>query len=176
MNFLSTNDWAITSLGISSVISFGSDINESHQHILPLCLPTICMDLFQCRVSRQIFRGKDSESRQDNSDEEDNFILAYRLCIQFDRYYSSEKKFIKDILPSSTTITIKSESYIIEMPTQDGRTATVIFRPGLESLKDIRYMMSGGGDDQFLTKTLKRSIVSAGGSVKFYCNPLSLVV
>ena len=133
VGFLSSNNWAIASLGISSIISFGSDLNETHQQILPLCLPKASMGLFQARASGKIWRGTDSDGKP-NIAEEDIFDVAHRMAEdQLNGYYSSEKKFLTTILPSTTTSTITPGSYILEMPTQGDRTAMVIFPPGPDS-------------------------------------------
>jgi hypothetical protein len=166
VGFLSTNNWAIASLGISSVISFGSDLNETHQQILPLCLPKASLGLFQARASGKIWRGTDTDGKP-NIAEEDIFEVAHRMAEnQRNGYYSSEKTVLTNILPSTTTSTITPGSYILEMPTQDDRTAMVIFPPGPDSLEDIRYMIGGMGGQQFPTKILKRAISRPGGGFK----------
>ena len=48
-----------------------------------------------------------------------------------------------DILRSTTTSSIVPGSYVLEMPTQEDRTATVIFPPGPKSLEDIVQVSIG---------------------------------
>jgi len=165
VGFLSTNDWAITSLGISSVISFGLDLNQSHRQILPLCLPKIILGLFQSRASGKIWRGVDVDGKLKASEEE-VFVVAHRMTDQLNRYHSAEKKSLTDILPLTITSTITPGSYILEMPTQHDRTAMIIFRPGPESLEDIQYMMGGMGGKQIPTTMFKRAISTPGGCFK----------
>jgi hypothetical protein len=58
------------------------------------------------------------------------------------------------------------------MPTQEDRTATVIFPPGPESLQDIHYMLGGMGDDgQMTAQLLKRAVVTTGGVFKLLLVP-----
>ena len=173
MAFLSSKDWAVATLGISSVISFGSDLNAAHQQILPLCLPKVSMGLFQSRASGEIWRGTDSDGNP-NTVEEDVFEIVDRMAHQLNRYTatttttnSHQRKFTtSSILPSTTTSTITPGSYVLEMPTQDDRTAMVIFPPGPESLQDIHYMLGGMGDTQMTAQLLKRAIATPGGGFK----------
>ena len=44
-------------------------------------------------------------------------------------------------LSADDSDTVVEGSYILTMPTTNGRTATVIFPPGNESLQDIKYML-----------------------------------
>ena len=51
VGLLSSEDWAVSAAGVSSVAVFASDLDPSHQAMLPLCLPKVCMGLFQARAS-----------------------------------------------------------------------------------------------------------------------------
>lgn len=51
--------------------------------------------------------------------------------------------------------TIVEGSYILTMPTENGRTAHVIFAPGEESLKDIKYMLGKGDIDDVEIRKLE---------------------
>jgi hypothetical protein len=180
VGFLSSKDWAVSSLGISAVIPFGSDLNAAHQQILPLCLPKVSMELFQSRASGEIWKGNDSDGNP-NSDEETIFESVDRMDYQLNRYtipttvgtsHSPRRCTIRNILPCTTTSTIAPGSYVLEMPTQEDRTATVIFPPGPESLQDIHYMLGGMGDDaQLTTQLLKRAVVTKGGVFKLLLVP-----
>ena len=180
MGFLSSRDWAVASLGISSVIPFGSDLNPAHQQILPLCLPKVSMGLFQARASGEIWKGNGSYGIR-NCSEESIFESADRMAHQLNRYTiptavgtscSPRQCTIRNILPCTTTSTIAPGSYVLEMPTQEDRTATVIFPPGPESLQDIHYMLGGMGDDgQMTAQLLKRAVVTTGGVFKLLLVP-----
>lgn len=50
--------------------------------------------------------------------------------------------------------TIVEGSYVLTMPTKDGRSAQVIFAPGEESLEDIKYML--GDVEDIEIRTLQR--------------------
>jgi len=180
-SFLSSEDWAESSFGISSVISFGSELNAAHQHILPLCLSKASMGLFQARASGQIWRGTDSDGNPSTS-EESVFEVVDRMARQLYRCTSptatatatatigSQSQRIltvRDILPSTTTIsTIAPGSYVLEMPTQEDRNAMVIFPPGPQSLQDIRYMLGMDDDAEVPTQRLKRAIATPRGGFK----------
>lgn len=180
MGFLSSKDWAVASLGITSVIPFGSDLNAAHQQILPLCLPKVSMGLFQARASGEIWEGNDSDGNP-NSSEETFFESVDRMAHQLNRYTfcstvgtsrSPRRCTIRNILPCTTTSTIAPGSYVLELPTQEDRMATVIFPPGPESLQDIHYMLGGMGDDgQMTAQLLKRAVVTTGGVFKLLLVP-----
>jgi hypothetical protein len=58
-------------------------------------------------------------------------------------------------------------SYFIQMPTQEGRQALVIFPPGPQSLSDIRHMYElQDEDDMPQIQSLKRILLSANGDCK----------
>ena len=79
---------------------------------------------------------------------------------------------IGNVLPCMSTTSIAPGSYILEMPTQEDRTATVIFPPGSKSLEDIQYMLGGMGDEaQLTTQLLKRAVVTPGGVFKLLLVP-----
>ena len=61
---------------------------------------------------------------------------------------------------------IEPGSHFLEMPTQGGRHAIVIFPPGQQSLTDIKYMM--GDEDHGETRNLVRVIGSGSGGGRFF--------
>ena len=163
---MSSKEWAVLSSGISSVSQFGSDLHASHQSILPLCLPKSSMGAFQARASSQVWRGPN-----DTIPHETIFDIVEQLH-RCNNTQATNTRSIKTILPCTVTTSIAPGSYILEMPTQDDRTATVIFPPGSQSLQDIRYMMGGMSQDgQIPTKTLKRALVTDGGVFKLLLVP-----
>ena len=183
VSLLSSKEWAVASIGISSVIPFGSDLNPVHQQILPLCLPKVSMALFQARASGEIWEGNDSDADVLRT-EEDNFEVVDRISHQLNRNTgakftvgtrdSARRSKLTSVLPSTTSSTIQPGSYVLEMPTQEDRTATVIFPPGPKSLEDINYMLGGMGDDSRIkTLLLKRSIVTPTGAFKILLVPTS---
>ena len=151
-------------MGISSVATFGSDLNTAHQQILPLCLPSVSMELFQARASGEILESHYSDKIVDRMIGQLN---RYTFAITADAIHSTRRYSIKSTLQSTSTSTIIPGSYVLEMPTQEDRTAIVIFKPGQKSLEDISYMLGSMGDDaQMSTLVLKRATVSPGGVFK----------
>ncbi len=150
--FLSSNDWSVISSGISSVVQFASDLNAAHQGILPLCLPPSSMGVFQKRASGQ------------HGNQEPSFECVEQLHGQLHRCRSTTPSIQTILACHKTTTSIAPGSYVLEMPTQDDRTATVIFPPGEQSLQDIQYML--GSETQIPTQTLKRAVVTSNGAFK----------
>jgi hypothetical protein len=66
------------------------------------------------------------------------------------------------------TDTIVDGSYILTMPTTNGRTAKVIFSPGDESLQDIKYML-GSKDllDVEIRKLQQVRLIGKGQGCRF---------
>ena len=174
--FLSSKSWPVASLGVSSVISFASDLHEAHQQILPLCLPKVSMGLFEARASGQIWKGTSADphhTQETNLDVVDRIAHHLDQCTVEDATsHSSKQTSIRNILPSTAATTIAPGSYVLEMPTQEDRTATVIFPPGPKSLQDIQYMLGGMGDEAEMTAhLLKRAVVTPGGVLKLVLVP-----
>eukprot|EP00980_Cylindrotheca_fusiformis_P013335 scaffold3399_cov117-Cylindrotheca_fusiformis.AAC.5 len=75
----------------------------------------------------------------------------------------------KNIFPTATTMEVAAGSYFLQMETQEGRQALVIFPPGSQSIKDIKYMkgleLEDDVDDGI--QTLKRTIVAGNGGCRF---------
>ncbi len=158
MCFNSSSNWALSSLGISSVMLFGSQLHESHQQLLPQCIPQSRMGLLQARTIGEM---TESETILE-------IVDRFSSHVQCRPMESS----IKNILPSIVTTSIAPGSYVLEMPTQEDRTATVIFPPGPKSLQDIQYMLGGMGDDsQLTTQILKSAVVTKAGVFKLLLVP-----
>ena len=183
VSLLSSKEWAVASLGISSVIPFGSDLNTTHQQILPLCLPKVSMALFQARASGEIWKGNESNGNLIRA-EGDTFEIVDRMAQQLncntntktsdDTQASARRLKLTRVLPTTTSSIIQPGSYVLEMPTQEDRSATVIFPPGPKSLEDINYMLGGMGDDsRITTHLLKRSVVTPTGAFKILLVPSS---
>lgn len=85
------------------------------------------------------------------------------------------RDFGKSIFPSASTLEVVQGSYFLQMSTQEGRQALVIFPPGSQSIKDIKYMKGLESDDEMddETKTLKRATLSGSGGCKFLLKPYS---
>lgn len=66
------------------------------------------------------------------------------------------------------TDTIVEGSYILTMPTANGRTAKVIFSPGDESLQDIECMLGSDNLDDVQVRKLQRvQLIGKGQGCRF---------
>eukprot|EP00536_Pseudo-nitzschia_multiseries_P011637 jgi/Psemu1/67987/estExt_Genemark1.C_4070004 len=187
---LSSGDWAVASVGISSLVSFGSQLHPAHQRILPQCLARASTGFFQARASDRLWKGKhcDSSTAKEESVWELVDGMAHRLypCSHGCGHEHQRRLTVRSVLPSATTTsTIAPGSYIMEMPTQGDRSAMVVFPPGPQSLEDIRYMLGmdvgdendndNDGNDENATvpaQRLKRAIATSRGGLKLLLLPL----
>lgn len=73
-----------------------------------------------------------------------------------------------NIFPSVATFEIPLGSYFMQMNTQEGRQALVIFPPGTQSIEDIKYMKGLERDDELddEIQTLKQSTITGNGGCK----------
>jgi hypothetical protein len=79
------------------------------------------------------------------------------------------RKFGNSIFPSMSTLEIAQGSYFLQMDTQEGRQALVIFPPGSQSIKDIKHMKGLESEDEVgdELQALKRAILAGNGGCKF---------
>jgi hypothetical protein len=69
---------------------------------------------------------------------------------------------------TSNDTSIVAGSYILTMPTTNGRTAQVIFAPGEGSLDDIKYMLEASNIDDMEVRTLERvRLIGKGEGCRF---------
>jgi hypothetical protein len=163
VKLLSVNDWPLVSYGISSLCTFGTTLNVAHQHILRPCLPDSCLTLFQCRVSKKPWEDK---KQRDDHVEKNDISIALRIGHHLSQLGVSRIIPDQDIFfPSPALISIDPGSYVLEMTTQEGRTAMVFFPPGPQSLQDIEYML-GGTEEPPSIQTLMRVDPSPLGGIK----------
>ena len=92
----------------------------------------------------------------------DNGIDTFlELCSGL-QYLVQQRNVEKSIFPALSSYHIAIGSYFLQMPTQGGRQAIVIFPPGEQSLKDIRHMYElQDGDELTQVQSLKRIVVSS---------------
>ena len=64
-------------------------------------------------------------------------------------------------------------SYILTMPTENGRSAQVIFAPGEESLSDIKYMLGTEDFDNVQVRRLEQ-VRLIGNGCRFLSKTLEL--
>ena len=142
------------------------------------------MGLFQARAGGEIWNGNDDSNGDPIRAKANIFEIVDRMSSQLNRYAlaktsvgalkGAKRSKITSVLPSTTSSTIATGSYVLEMPTQEDRTATVVFPPGPKSLEDINYMLGGMGDDpKMTTRILKRAVATATGGFKLVLEPSS---
>ena len=163
---LSLNDWPIVSRAISALAKFGSRLHQSHQQILPGCLPRNQTDLFRKRLKSN--QGMVSSEEFNPSDQSLSPLhLSTHLSTLLDEFCQN-RGFGKSVFPSTATFEIAHGSYFIQMSTQEGRQALVVFPPGSQSLADIRLMkgLEPGDEIEDDVQTLKRTSLTSNGGCK----------
>ena len=93
--------------------------------------------------------------------------LSTHLSTLLDEFCQN-RGFGKSVFPSTATFEIAHGSYFIQMSTQEGRQALVIFPPGTQSIEDIKYMKGLERDDELddEIQTLKQSTITGNGGCK----------
>jgi hypothetical protein len=171
---------------VSALATFGSAIPSAHQQILPACLPKRRLGLFQARVQGMVWRNSkicQVRIKRRNSSLKHPFQYSFRslyALVQVEcsstishtigqalEHCCRRREFGTSIFPSMASHQIVQGSYFIQMPTQNGRHALVIFPPGSQSLEDIRHMYDLQEEDDFPPiQSLKRVITSVNGDCK----------
>jgi hypothetical protein len=64
-------------------------------------------------------------------------------------------------------ISISEGSFLLHMPTQEGRSAVVLFPPGDDSLRDIEFMLQGTS----VGVSVLKSIATLPGGFQFQMGP-----
>lgn len=154
---LSSNSWTIRSCAMSSLVTFAATIPAAHKSILPLCIPSDdARQILQCRLQNVL-------PSQSNHVVSLRDIHAISLCRALEK-----PQVLTKLFPEKSCCTIAAGSYLMTMPTQEGRTAIVIFPPGRQSLKDIRYMLAMDENAESPgVCTIHRTTTSADGTL---CN------
>ena len=79
----------------------------------------------------------------------------------------SKREVGKSIFPIMATFQFAEGSYFLQMPTQEGRQALVIFPPGEQSIKDIKHMYELQDEDDIpQLQSLKRVMLTSNGGFK----------
>jgi hypothetical protein len=120
------------------------------------------LKLFQCRAKGIVWKNRDI-----GSVEKKPLVITDRIGHLLEECCSSRREYGKSNFPTSSAMTIASGSYFMEMATQGGRTAMVIFAPGPQSRDDIKFML-GGVDDGPKFYTLKRVLATSSGDAKCF--------
>lgn len=126
---LSDENWLVCAYTMTSFVRFASTIPAVHKRFLSECVPPKAQPLFKQRLSGYIQRpGKDSV----------NLLRAH--CT---RGLLSQGLTTKCLLKKPNKVPMAVGSFVISMPTQEGRNALVIFPPGEDSIRDIEYFRNG---------------------------------
>ncbi|KAG7355085.1 hypothetical protein IV203_004441 [Nitzschia inconspicua] len=160
VRLLSPDDWPYFSFGITSLCTFGTTLDAAHKHILRPCLPDSRLKLFQCRISKKIWKDKIL-----GEVEREGISLALRQTAFLDKLSTPRSKVDTAFFASVASFSILPGSWLLEMATQNGRTAQVLFPPGPNSLDDIKYML-GEISESPPVYSLKRFVISPLGDVK----------
>lgn len=74
----------------------------------------------------------------------------------------------ESLFASTSNGTVVEGSYILTMPTANGRSAQVIFAPGEESLEGIKYMLGKDNTNNVEIRKLERfQLIDRGQSCRF---------
>jgi hypothetical protein len=156
---LSSDAWPVRHFAMTSLVHFASTIPAIHKTLLPLCVPPPMQKLLQCRLQGTVMFGENPSTPQWRLELRQCDALAYLVPT-----FTSKATF-----PRSTSLTISIGSYMMTMPTQEGRRAIVIFPPGDESLEDINFMLAmdeNDNDANHLVRTVARVCTDSGGQCK----------
>jgi hypothetical protein len=153
--------WSLRACTVTSLHAFSTTLQRAHRHLLPACIPKRerkgLTRLLQCRIQGTVY-SYDQHSNATASNGNDNFSslgvmqnycsekLKELICstsIQSICTASNKSR----IIPALESLLVEPGSYLMTMPTQEGRKAIVIFPPDESSLKDIRYMLGEDTED-----------------------------
>ncbi len=128
-SLLGETNWLISAYAMTSFVRFASTVPAVHKRILAECVPPKAQALFKQRLSGQIQpAGLD-----------DTCLLRARCATRL----ISQRHRTKCILTKPNKISVALGSFVISMPTQEGRNALVVFPPGDDSVRDIEYFRNG---------------------------------
>lgn len=123
---------------VTSLLRLASTISAKHKVILPRCIPANRQGLLQCRLQGTIYRDAQSHTEAMSTKVSDECNKALLSLIP-------ARKNCDSLYAAGPNDEIVQGSYILTLPTTNGRTAKVIFAPGNDSLQDIKNML--GADD-----------------------------
>ena len=188
--------WSFQAHTIGSLHSFSQLLPKSHSHLLSTCIRKKKQkSLLQCRIQGFAFEYEKSIQKEGSKKKSKRTFTSIKSLLSkcsrdlefLTRSESCES--IGRLLRSTCTggisqpekLSIALGSYFLTMPTQDGRKAIVIFPPEESSLRDIRFMMGSGEDEEVegecsqVTTNLGvqrlRHVAVSGGSCKMMLKP-----
>jgi hypothetical protein len=149
-DLLRSNSWPLRSQGLAAFVSVATKIPQTYKGALRECLPSSLLKAFQSRVKKTAL-----STRLDIQNPERRHLLSLPNPLPVDQ---------TNLFPARENIELVEGSYILKMPTLDGRSAIVLFPPDPASLSDIRYMLSSDetGDEPVVHK-IHRIVAHNGG-------------
>jgi hypothetical protein len=161
--------WTIRLYAMTAFVQFASTIPTKYKFILPQCVPSSLQKLLQCRLQNKVYlddtttwnehnvgilqqqwidkfcniliRQHDESRRSSgcysNDDANEYEQEPAAVAVAADRPEIIDDRISKST--SSTFVTVPVGSYCMTMPTQEGRTALVIFPP--DAMDDICTMI-----------------------------------
>jgi hypothetical protein len=148
---LLSSQWTIRTFCLSSVISFAQALPEAQRGVVVRSIPETCHELLSCRKQNVLLVSfGDLEMAR-------SLFMARSFGVHQRRWKrrrqtSSTRPLFKK-WSSRTSTVVEPGSYLMIMPTQEGRQAIVIFQPCPESLRDIRFMIGICDDDEPMTQS-----------------------
>jgi hypothetical protein len=145
---------------MTSLTEFASTIPKAHQGVLTKCLPVEMQNFFTSRLQGKVYRSKTAHPESDFE------VVQGRVCLQhLSKLIGSVPVRVSPFATSSTYI-MAPGSYLLSMPTAEGsgRTALVIFPPGDQSLRDIKYMLQKDTIEHENVRLLHQVKVSDNGA------------
>ena len=128
---LSCIHWIKRLDALASLVKFAAECDESVRRHLPATVPSSIQKLLQGRIKALLPELSLSS------------VSAYMELHLHSNMFPCERRFSDAVAPKISNCLISPGSFVLSMPTQDGRQAIVIFPPERDSLQDIEYMLGG---------------------------------
>lgn len=148
--------WSLQAHVIEFFRVFSVNVGSTHKHVLSNCIPThakaLLAALIKSRMKGKVYKYENQKFK-DRSRRESTRMTTTKLLEQCSKQLEAlvcrvplSKQTVADGFCASA-LQIAVGSYVVTVPTQEGREATVLFPPGKTSLSDIKYMMGAGVDN-----------------------------
>ncbi|KAL7566011.1 hypothetical protein ACA910_011031 [Epithemia clementina (nom. ined.)] len=131
---------------VSAFCIFSSHVPDRYKHTLPACLPSLSKPNVQAHLKKKPYIPHSYLGQQQKSQDQSvvRVLLIRRYhegLIRFGQPVTDFQRHFSCLFPAPSSLTIPNGSYVLTMPTQQGRNATVIFPPGPDSIADISFML-----------------------------------
>lgn len=143
--------WPLRALTISSFVLFAPKVPSGLKDALPPCLPKHLQKIFHSRLRGSRLIGEDTRRELTERHQEDMSTLVRQSREQ------------GSVFPSRTSMRLVEGSYLLQMPSQDGRHAIVVFPPRAEALEDIEMMLSGHEDERPTVYRIRKVVCTGNG-------------